>query len=188
MEVVRHVPWRVSDDDPNADGEKLQTEGLGQRISDPEVQLQREVTVAPHRFMIRKEDLEKHGYSANCPGCKSILRRTARQGHSESCRKRLEEELKDDPRVKLQRLREKEYVEKRIDEQERKRLRKEDEGPKEEGDMRVGDGGGAEAEPSRTPPVLTEATSASSGPSVYVPSAQGDVPMERSGGETRPGP
>jgi hypothetical protein len=110
LEVVRHVPWRVSDEDPHMDGEKLQLDGLGQRLPEPEAQLQREVVVPPNRFMIRKEDLEKHGYSANCPGCKSILRGTARQGHSESCRKRLEEELKDDPRVKLQRMKEKAFV------------------------------------------------------------------------------
>jgi hypothetical protein len=113
LEVVRHVPWRVSDDDPNVDGEKLQLEGTSRKLEEPEVQLQKDVVVAPNRFMIRKEDLETHGYSANCQGCRSILRGTARQGHSESCRNRLEEELKDDPRVKLQRIKEKADVERR---------------------------------------------------------------------------
>jgi hypothetical protein len=172
LEVVRHVPWRVSDDDPNMDGERLQTEGLGQRISEPEVQLQREVTVAPHRFRIGKEDLETHGYSANCQGCKSILRGTARQGHSEACRKRLEEALKDDPRLKIQKMREKEYLERRLDEQERKRQRKDDEATKTEG-----------AEPPSTGPAFTESASASGGPAVYepAPTVQEDVRWKRQG-------
>jgi hypothetical protein len=176
LEVIRHVPWRVSDEDPNMDGEKLQLEGVSRKLEEPEVQLQKDVAVAPSRFMIRKEDLERHGYSANCPGCKSILRGTARQGHSESCRKRLEEELKDDPRIKLQRIKEKEYVERRLEEQERKR-RKKEEDAKMEGDE------GTTAEPSSAAPTLTERASASNGPSVFeqVPPASVDAPMEESG-------
>ena len=61
LEVVRHVPWRISDGDPSADGEKLQVGDLGRGLPEPEVQLQREVTAMPHRFMIRKDDLEKCG-------------------------------------------------------------------------------------------------------------------------------
>jgi len=43
--------------------------------------------------MITKDDLEKHGYSARCPGCQAVLRGTARQGHSKGCRERLEKEM-----------------------------------------------------------------------------------------------
>jgi hypothetical protein len=110
-------------------------------------------------MMIRREDLETRGYSANCLGCKAILRGTARQGHSENCRKRLEEALKDDPRVKLQRLKEKEYVHKRLEEQERKRSRREEarEEEKDEG-MQV----------ERQAPALEEAPSRSRDPWMYV--------------------
>jgi hypothetical protein len=180
LEVVQRMPWRVFDDDPHMEGEKLQVQGASQRLAKPEAQLEREVGAPPNRIMIRKEDLEKHGYSANCPGCKSILRGTARQGHSESCRKRLEEELKDDPRVKLQRMKEKAYVEKRLEEQDRKRARSEE--AKEEGAHVEGDGGASErqAEGQQQP---REAASSSSGPAVLVPSpnAPEDPPMEETG-------
>jgi hypothetical protein len=185
LEVVTHVPWRVSDEDPNMDGERLQVEGASQRLPEPEAQLQREVVAPPNRFMIRKEDLEKHGYSANCPGCKSILRGTARQGHSESCRKRLEEEFRDDPRVKLQRLKEKAYVEKRLEEQDRKRARAEE--PKEEQMQVEGQGAGQQVD---TMPASQEAASSSSGPAVQVPgpSVAGDTPMEGAGEKRRTDP
>ena len=52
-----------------------------------------EEEVVPRRLYIQKEDLEKHGYSAQCPGCRWVLTGGARQTHAESCRKRLEKEL-----------------------------------------------------------------------------------------------
>jgi hypothetical protein len=45
------------------------------------------------RFRIRKEDLEKFGYTAGCPGCKAANRGTTAGNHAEECRKRLAEEL-----------------------------------------------------------------------------------------------
>jgi hypothetical protein len=127
IEVVKHVPWRVSDEDPNVDGEKLMVEDAGRKLPDVQVELEREIVVMPNRFTIRKEDLERHGYSAGCQGCKALLRGTARQGHSEACRKRLEGELKDDPRMKLQKARQEEYVARRLEEQERKRRKQQEE-------------------------------------------------------------
>jgi hypothetical protein len=200
LEVVRHVPWRVSDSDPNVDGEKLQLDGMSRKLEEPEVQLQKDVAVAPNRFMIRKEDLERHGYSANCQGCRSILRGTARQGHSESCRKRIEEALKDDPRIKLQRIKEKEYVERRLEEQEAKRRKKEkeeeeEEESSEEASKRPAREGGQEGlqdeEQSKRPRLdedsqaLTEAASGSGDPSMYVPARGGDVEMAETGERER---
>jgi hypothetical protein len=180
LEVIRHVPWRVSDEDPNMDGEKLQLEGTSRKLDEPEVQLQRDVAVAPNRFM--REDLERHGYSANCPGCKSILRGTTRQGHSESCRKRLEEELKDDPRIKLQRIKEKEYVERRLEEQDRKKRKKEEE-PNGAGYAKIEEDESLKAVPPSTVPAFAEGASSSGGPAAYLPApaARADIPMEGSG-------
>ena len=66
-----------------------------------------------------------HGYTSKCPGCIAILRKTARQGHSEGCRRRLEAEMKEEPRVKTSRQREDEFIEKVIerDDSERKKAR-----------------------------------------------------------------
>ena len=96
--MVEHVPWRVSDNDPNVDGEKLVVEDLGRQMLEPEVAKEKEAVFVPHRIMIKKEDLEKYGYSAGCPGCKAILRGTARQGHSEACRSRIEDRVEGRPK------------------------------------------------------------------------------------------
>ena len=57
--------------------------------------------VIPRNFYIQARDLEAHGYSAGCPGCVSILKRAKnRRPHSEACRRRLEELLKDTDKVK----------------------------------------------------------------------------------------
>lgn len=50
-------------------------------------------------FAIKRGYLEHHGYSAGCPGCKALIRGTARQGHSEACRRRLEGLLSEHKRV-----------------------------------------------------------------------------------------
>ncbi len=55
----------------------------------------------PSSFFIQAQDLETHGYSAGCPGCVSILKRTKnRRPHSKACRRRLEELLTDTDKVK----------------------------------------------------------------------------------------
>ena len=41
-----------------------------------------------------RENLEEFGFTTRCPGCMSLLRGTARQAHTENCRRRIEEELK----------------------------------------------------------------------------------------------
>ena len=120
LEVVKHVPWRVSDNDPNVDGEKLVVEDLGRQMLEPEVAKEKEVVFVPHRIMIKKKDLEKYGYSAGCPGCKAILRGTARQGHSEACRSRIETELRDDPRMKAQKKKQEEFLANKLEKQEEK--------------------------------------------------------------------
>ena len=43
------------------------------------------------RARISREDVRKHGYTANCPGCRAINRgETGSQNHTEECRKRIE--------------------------------------------------------------------------------------------------
>ena len=43
---------------------------------------------------ISRENLEEFGFTARCLGCTSLLRGTARQAHTENCRRRVEAELK----------------------------------------------------------------------------------------------
>ena len=75
---------------------------------------------------MRKEDFADHGYTANCPGCGSILlKRHYHQRHSEECRRRVEDCLKDEERMKTARQRMTEYAAERIRHEDQKRLRKE---------------------------------------------------------------
>ena len=46
-----------------------------------------------YRWGIRKQDLEKAGYTDGCPGCKALILEKHGQ-HSEQCRKRIEEYLR----------------------------------------------------------------------------------------------
>merc|ERR1712240_708375 len=68
---------------------------------------------APRRFHIRRGDVEKHGYTANCPGCRAVNRGEKAVGHTEECRTRFEEQFKkdNDERMSRQRVRLSEYKE-----------------------------------------------------------------------------
>ena len=77
----------------------------------------------PARFYIRKVDLEKHGYTANCPGYRAALRRTTKQKHTETCSARLFEAMADDDRVVRSTKRIEEYVARKAEEQDVKKRR-----------------------------------------------------------------
>jgi len=80
----------------------------------------------PRSFPITKDDLEKHGFSEKCPGCKAVLRNTARQGHSAECRSRLSKLMKSDDKVKEAHQKEMEFHEK-VHEDMQKRLKEREE-------------------------------------------------------------
>ena len=54
----------------------------------------------PRQMYIKIEDLERLGYTVGCAGCKSILKGTTRQAHSEACRKRVLAEMGETDRAK----------------------------------------------------------------------------------------
>ena len=65
----------------------------------------------PRRFRIKKSDLERYGYTIGCPGCRAANRGLVAVGHTEECRRRIEDELSKlgDERILEQRARFKEY-------------------------------------------------------------------------------
>ena len=89
---------------------------MGVRLSGWEEGEAKEAEVMPTRFFIKKADLEKHGYTARCPGCVAILRGTARQGHSEGCRTRLAHEMRDEKKVRDSQVRFDDFVVKNMEE------------------------------------------------------------------------
>ena len=119
--MVVYVPWNVSAEDPEAHGELrlpevVRLEGQYREAEEdgPELSM-------PRRFPIEKKDLNKHGYSMDCPGCSAILRGLARQGHSEACRKRLELAMKSDEKVRESKKRAKEFTKMAIESEDEKR-------------------------------------------------------------------
>ena len=81
--MVGGVPWQMEE----VDGEDVKLEvtvmekDYHERVSEEAAE-----EAVPRRMFIRKQDVEEHGYTLRCPGCLSILRRTARQEHSSECR------------------------------------------------------------------------------------------------------
>ena len=51
---------------------------------------------AASRLYIRRADVQKYGYSMNCPGCRSVMTNTTARAHTEECRRRLENCLAED--------------------------------------------------------------------------------------------
>ena len=101
--------------------EKLVTE-MTEAEKEAEKQIEPEDKI-PAKFHIRKVDLEKHGFTANCPGCRAALRGTTKQKHTETCRARLFEATADDDRVVRSTKRIEEYVARKAEEQDVKKRR-----------------------------------------------------------------
>ena len=94
LEMVVAVPWRKIEDDPKMDGERLKSEVVTMDKKYREKLEAEEHVPVPNRVYISRENLEKFGFTVRCPGCMSLLWGTARQAHTENCRRRIEEELK----------------------------------------------------------------------------------------------
>ena len=75
---------------------------------------------APRDFYISKKDAEKSGITRGCGGCSSWYRGLARQPHSEACRERFRELMKDEAKVKRQAAKRKEFEDKELDWKKRK--------------------------------------------------------------------
>ena len=89
--IVRATPW-LTDPGPAADGAEpavLQPLPRPEGAAEPAV---RPDLGVPRRVYIRKEDLERHGYTASCRRCRLMREggRGAGIAHHEGCRERLE--------------------------------------------------------------------------------------------------
>ena len=62
----------------------------------------------PRRLRISRQDIEKYGFTVNCPGCRAVNRGQAAQNHSEECRKSILEEIRkldNDDRIAREKVR-----------------------------------------------------------------------------------
>ena len=83
------------------DADKIQTDNAEQVQPDP---------TAPRSFLIMREDLNKHGFTSGCAGCRATMRGAARQAHSIKCLDRLAREMKGDNKVKKAKEKEAEFI------------------------------------------------------------------------------
>ena len=96
---------------------------------EPEEQERREEELPiPRAVQLRRTDLEKHGLTRDCPGCRAVLRGAPRMPHSAACRKRMTEAMAGDPRIKRAEAKKNEFLDKALDREDRKRKEKEEEG------------------------------------------------------------
>ena len=110
LEWVRVVPWNKGADDKDADGEVPEFDfkhGPGTRLTEGEME-EIKSQVPPkitHRAHLRKADFEKHGFTDRCGGCSAILRGLNIQPHADHCRRRMEQLLEADVRVRNAKVR-----------------------------------------------------------------------------------
>jgi hypothetical protein len=83
----------------------------------------------PRQVYLRRSDFEEHGFTSSCPGCVSIIRGKARQGHSKACRIRMQELLKDTERFISAEERINAYLADKLEKQENERKRARVEAP-----------------------------------------------------------
>ena len=124
--MIVGVPWRTSAEDEKQDGEQLEIiqvpEGGGGSAGGAMRGV--ESGPVPRRGKILRSDLQVHGYTAGCEGCKAALAGRPARAHSEACRKRMEEALRDEPRMREAQERQNEFISKAIEKQEEERKNK----------------------------------------------------------------
>ena len=115
---VKHVPWNRYAGAEDADGEIPEEKLVNAREDQERAGAQAPVVyvnikeTGPREFQIRKEDAEKYGYSRGCAGCSSWFRGLGRQPHTDACRRRFGELMKEDARVKNAKKRKEDFDEK----------------------------------------------------------------------------
>jgi hypothetical protein len=91
LDMVSHFPWKTRE------GAVVQTDVI--RLEPHEIPVGPAAGESiPRQVYLRKSDFEEHGFTSSCPGCVSIIRGKARQGHSKACRIRMQDILKDTER------------------------------------------------------------------------------------------
>ena len=116
LKMVTGVPWKKSEDDPEVDGEGMECRDLTAEEAERLTEEKNWKDAVPRRFSIRKQDIKDHRMTVGCPGCEAAARGKPKRKHSEECRKRFEEAMKGEERLKASKARIDEYVTKRVKE------------------------------------------------------------------------
>ena len=128
MDMVGGVPWKVS---PSEDSEEGIMPAVDIGMEMPEVEIPRapveDRRPVPRRLYIRAKDIDRHGVTPNCKGCIATLRGEGGVPHSDTCRKRLTDEIEksdEGARAKRARQRELDFYERAVMESDRQAKRK----------------------------------------------------------------
>merc|ERR1712240_171121 len=144
LDAVRGVPWQW-DPDSDVETQKL----LVRHLTEEEKAALAIPTPAEgprnvYRMRLKRDDFIEKGFTDGCPGCKAILSGGPVRGHTERCRKRMEELMQQttagQERIKRQADKETEYLSQRLaasDQEETRKKQKREPGLAPEG------GGGA---------------------------------------------
>lgn len=140
VDWVCWAPWNRYRDAVDADGDV--PEGVPTQDEEKEDRGEgKERTVCvdvrekvPRDFYISKKDAERHGYTRGCGGCSSWFKGLGRQPHTEACRARFRDLMKDEAKVRNQEARRKEFEDRGDGKRMRKDSKEEPAGAKEEGE------------------------------------------------------
>ena len=107
-ENIKHMQGLPQQPDPKRPGLRVPIRiTLGDEVIEAQPrEVQKDIEPLPRRMGITVTELEKYGYTDKCPGCLAKRRgAVAKKGHSEACRKRIEELMKQDDNDKQKMLR-----------------------------------------------------------------------------------
>ena len=130
LKFVNGVPWRKSDADPDGDGEKMES----RQMTEEEIKEMterakwKEDMKQPHKFAIKLDDVQNHGATIKCKGCRALLMGKDAQTHTPECRNRFEKAMADDERVKSSKKREMKFYERALSEGDQGKRRKKEGG------------------------------------------------------------
>jgi len=123
LKFVNGVPWRKSDADPDGDGEKMESRHMTEEeIKEMTERAKwKEDMKQPHKFAIKLDDVQNHGATIKCKGCRALLMGKDAQTHTPECRNRFEKAMADDERVKSSKKREMKFYERAVSEGDKRR-------------------------------------------------------------------
>lgn len=150
-DYIKHVPWNRSGDDPHADGD-MPPEGAPlepARVEEdeaPRVVIVNTRMPAPKEFYIRKRDVELHGITKDCAGCRTMFDGGTRQNHSAECRSRFRQLLGGEERVQRMENKRREFDEAAAAKEERRNEKKQRKEERRAGRKRTAEDDGLDVE------------------------------------------
>ena len=128
-DYIKHVPWNKAGDDLEADGdmpEEAEEVPAGPQGGGaaPRVVVINTRETPPEEFYIKRQDVELHGVTKGCAGCRTMFGGGTRQNHSAECRERFRALLQGEQRVQRMEAKRREFADKAEEEEGQRRREK----------------------------------------------------------------